>query len=163
MPFVAPNTRVVKHIFLLRVRDSWAWSSTAGFTGWQTCAEITAISDCNVANGRQSKAECIDRCRDEDTFLRDIKINSQFGVPRERREMPRMLLCGNDSNPRKGNSRARLFLNYFTNIRKVRANSIDYLLHLPQRHVARNAVAWTSIPDHEMIYFPEILARVIYI
>lgn len=41
-------------------------------------AEITAISDCNVANGRQSKAERIDRCRGEDIFFARYKNKSSI-------------------------------------------------------------------------------------
>lgn len=39
-------------------------------------AEITAISDCNVSNERQSKAERIDRRRGEDTFFARYKNKS---------------------------------------------------------------------------------------
>jgi len=62
-------------------------------------AEITAISDCNVANERQSKAECIDRRRGEDTFLQDIKVNPQFFGPPERRKtlrVPAAIMTGNN-------------------------------------------------------------------
>lgn len=75
MPFAAPNVRVVKHIFLLRVHDSWARPCDDP-AGRRMRAEITAISDCNVANGRQSKAERIDRRHGENAFFARYKNES---------------------------------------------------------------------------------------
>lgn len=70
-------------------------------------AEITAISDCNVANGRQSKTDVSIGAAARIPFLRDIKMNPQFFKPHERRKMfrvPAAIMTGGN-NPCKCNGR----------------------------------------------------------
>jgi len=86
MPFAAPNVRVVKHIFLLRVHDSWAWPSTIPLT--DECAQkLLLLAIVMFRTSGQSKAERIDRRCGENTFLRDIKMNPFEPKKRERRKM----------------------------------------------------------------------------
>lgn len=74
--------------------------SSTGFIG-KRARKLLLLAIVTLRTGGSQRSSVSICAGDGRFFARYIKINSQFGVPRERREM---LLCDNDSNPCKRNS-----------------------------------------------------------
>lgn len=100
-----PNVRVIKHIFLLRVHDSWTRPSTIPLTD-ECVRKLLLLAIVTLRTGGSQRPNVSIGAAAKISFLRDIKINPQFFKLRERRKtfrVPAAIMTGN--NPCKCNGR----------------------------------------------------------